>query len=177
MNWGVSTTSLSLSFESGPGGNLKAALCGWGWGWLRRGQLCSALLCFGVFCRWFLYVVFVFLLGAICTREALRYDFLIAEKVGESCTSPGAPCAGSFVCSHQQMAGCPLQSCLGIHILLAPDRRVGKGTGSSYGTLETGNHTCKDMCTQLTKWRKNIRTKTESVYLKSPALPTLYFGQ
>ncbi|XP_035874109.1 solute carrier family 12 member 8 isoform X2 [Phyllostomus discolor] len=30
---------------------------------------------------WFLYVVFVFLLGAICTREALRYDFLIAEKV------------------------------------------------------------------------------------------------
>lgn len=31
--------------------------------------------------RWFLYLVFVFLLGAICTREALRYDFLIAEKV------------------------------------------------------------------------------------------------
>ncbi|XP_006869493.1 PREDICTED: solute carrier family 12 member 8 [Chrysochloris asiatica] len=30
---------------------------------------------------WFLYIVFVFLLGAICTREALRYDFLIAEKV------------------------------------------------------------------------------------------------
>lgn len=30
---------------------------------------------------WFLYLVFVFLLGAICTREALRYDFLIAEKV------------------------------------------------------------------------------------------------
>ncbi|KAM9225106.1 solute carrier family 12 member 8 [Dugong dugon] len=30
---------------------------------------------------WFLYMVFVFLLGAICTREALRYDFLIAEKV------------------------------------------------------------------------------------------------
>ncbi|XP_021562027.1 solute carrier family 12 member 8 [Carlito syrichta] len=30
---------------------------------------------------WFLYVVFVFLLGAICTREALRYNFLIAEKV------------------------------------------------------------------------------------------------
>ncbi|XP_070439754.1 solute carrier family 12 member 8 isoform X2 [Equus przewalskii] len=29
---------------------------------------------------WFLYIVFVFLLGAICTREALRYDFLIAEK-------------------------------------------------------------------------------------------------
>ncbi|XP_004465875.1 solute carrier family 12 member 8 [Dasypus novemcinctus] len=30
---------------------------------------------------WFLYIVFAFLLGAICTREALRYDFLIAEKV------------------------------------------------------------------------------------------------
>uniref|UniRef100_A0A6Q2YRT8 Solute carrier family 12 member 8 n=1 Tax=Esox lucius TaxID=8010 RepID=A0A6Q2YRT8_ESOLU len=30
---------------------------------------------------WFLYLVFVFLLGAICTREALRNDFLIAEKV------------------------------------------------------------------------------------------------
>ncbi|XP_015990683.2 solute carrier family 12 member 8 isoform X2 [Rousettus aegyptiacus] len=30
---------------------------------------------------WFLYIVFVFLLGTICTREALRYDFLIAEKV------------------------------------------------------------------------------------------------
>lgn len=31
--------------------------------------------------RWFLYLIFVFLLGAICTSEALRYDFLIAEKV------------------------------------------------------------------------------------------------
>ncbi|XP_043930947.1 solute carrier family 12 member 8 [Protopterus annectens] len=30
---------------------------------------------------WFLYLVFVFLLGAICSREALRYDFMIAEKV------------------------------------------------------------------------------------------------
>ncbi|XP_074973853.1 solute carrier family 12 member 8 isoform X3 [Caretta caretta] len=30
---------------------------------------------------WFLYIVFVFLLGAICTRESLRYDFMIAEKV------------------------------------------------------------------------------------------------
>ncbi|XP_054828918.1 solute carrier family 12 member 8 [Eublepharis macularius] len=30
---------------------------------------------------WFLYMVFVFLLGAICTRESLRYDFMIAEKV------------------------------------------------------------------------------------------------
>ncbi|XP_063081186.1 solute carrier family 12 member 8 isoform X2 [Cavia porcellus] len=30
---------------------------------------------------WFLYIIFTFLLGAICTREALRYDFLIAEKV------------------------------------------------------------------------------------------------
>ncbi|XP_054644226.1 solute carrier family 12 member 8 isoform X3 [Dunckerocampus dactyliophorus] len=34
-----------------------------------------------VITSWFLYLVFVFLLGAICTREALRYDFLIAEKV------------------------------------------------------------------------------------------------
>ncbi|KAJ4933510.1 hypothetical protein JOQ06_030336 [Pogonophryne albipinna] len=34
-----------------------------------------------VFTSWFLYLVFVFLLGGICTREALRYDFLIAEKV------------------------------------------------------------------------------------------------
>ncbi|CAL9690637.1 unnamed protein product [Knipowitschia caucasica] len=34
-----------------------------------------------VFISWFLYLVFVFLLGAICTRETLRYDFLIAEKV------------------------------------------------------------------------------------------------
>ncbi|KAJ6665453.1 hypothetical protein lerEdw1_003294 [Lerista edwardsae] len=30
---------------------------------------------------WFLYIVFVFLLGAICTRESLRFDFMIAEKV------------------------------------------------------------------------------------------------
>ncbi|NXQ07306.1 S12A8 protein, partial [Vidua macroura] len=30
---------------------------------------------------WFLYMVFVFLLGAICTRPSLRYDFMIAEKV------------------------------------------------------------------------------------------------
>ncbi|KAJ8255200.1 hypothetical protein GJAV_G00202200 [Gymnothorax javanicus] len=34
-----------------------------------------------VFISWFLYLIFVFLLGAICIREALRYDFLIAEKV------------------------------------------------------------------------------------------------
>ncbi|XP_019751109.1 solute carrier family 12 member 8 [Hippocampus comes] len=34
-----------------------------------------------VFTSWFLYLVFVFLLGAICSREALRSDFLIAEKV------------------------------------------------------------------------------------------------
>nr|DBA19537.1 TPA: hypothetical protein GDO54_015357 [Pyxicephalus adspersus] len=30
---------------------------------------------------WFLYVVFVFLLGATCAREFLRYEFMIAEKV------------------------------------------------------------------------------------------------
>ncbi|CAL8371059.1 unnamed protein product [Arctogadus glacialis] len=34
-----------------------------------------------VFTSWFLYLVFVFLLGATCTREVLRDDFLIAEKV------------------------------------------------------------------------------------------------
>ncbi|NXS06548.1 S12A8 protein, partial [Neodrepanis coruscans] len=30
---------------------------------------------------WFLYIVFVFLLGTVCTRQSLRYDFMIAEKV------------------------------------------------------------------------------------------------
>ncbi|XP_018430923.1 PREDICTED: solute carrier family 12 member 8, partial [Nanorana parkeri] len=30
---------------------------------------------------WFLYIVFVFLLGATCAREFLRYEFMIAEKV------------------------------------------------------------------------------------------------
>ncbi|XP_029461128.1 solute carrier family 12 member 8 isoform X2 [Rhinatrema bivittatum] len=30
---------------------------------------------------WFLYIIFVFLLGAVCTRESLRYEFMIAEKV------------------------------------------------------------------------------------------------
>lgn len=39
------------------------------------------------FCRWFLYIIFAFLLGAICNREALRSDFLIAEKVGASCAA------------------------------------------------------------------------------------------
>ncbi|XP_066542897.1 solute carrier family 12 member 8 [Hoplias malabaricus] len=34
-----------------------------------------------IFTSWFLYLIFVFLLGAICTRDALHYDFLIAEKV------------------------------------------------------------------------------------------------
>ncbi|KAM6970570.1 solute carrier family 12 member 8 [Aplochiton taeniatus] len=34
-----------------------------------------------VFTSWFLYLVFVFLLGAICTRDVLHFDFLIAEKV------------------------------------------------------------------------------------------------
>lgn len=55
----------------------------------RAGGGAVALLHAWVFCRWFLYIIFVFLLGAICTREALRYDFLIAEKVGESCTGVG----------------------------------------------------------------------------------------
>ncbi|XP_075687152.1 solute carrier family 12 member 8 [Rhinoderma darwinii] len=30
---------------------------------------------------WFLYIVFVVLLGAICTRDFLRFEFMIAEKV------------------------------------------------------------------------------------------------
>lgn len=48
-------------------------------------SLCVVLL---VTYRWFLYLVFVFLLGAICSREALRYDFLIAEKVTPLCFHP-----------------------------------------------------------------------------------------
>ncbi|XP_073408027.1 solute carrier family 12 member 8 isoform X2 [Dendrobates tinctorius] len=39
---------------------------------------------------WFLYVVFVFLLGAICTREFLRYEFMIAEKKGPNKTPVAA---------------------------------------------------------------------------------------
>ncbi|XP_063517760.1 solute carrier family 12 member 8 isoform X2 [Pongo pygmaeus] len=46
---------------------------------------------------WFLYIVFVFLLGAICTREALRYDFLIAEKKGLNKTPVAAICLTSLV--------------------------------------------------------------------------------
>ena len=61
----------------------------------------AALFCSWVSCRWFLYIVFVFLLGAICTREALRYDFLIAEKVGESCSLVGSGCR-SLISSEQQ---------------------------------------------------------------------------
>lgn len=67
-------------------------------------QLRSTL---GFSCRWFLYLVFVFLLGAACTRDALRYDFLIAEKVGEpslplalsfapTCTWPPPPCSPAW---------------------------------------------------------------------------------
>ncbi|XP_060274858.1 solute carrier family 12 member 8 isoform X4 [Ovis aries] len=46
---------------------------------------------------WFLYIVFVFLLGAICTREALRYDFLIAEKNGPNKTPVAAICLTGLV--------------------------------------------------------------------------------
>nr|XP_044627362.1 solute carrier family 12 member 8 isoform X2 [Equus asinus] len=46
---------------------------------------------------WFLYIVFVFLLGAICTREALRYDFLIAEKKGPNKTPVSSICLTSLV--------------------------------------------------------------------------------
>uniref|UniRef100_A0A3Q2VK83 Solute carrier family 12 member 8 n=1 Tax=Haplochromis burtoni TaxID=8153 RepID=A0A3Q2VK83_HAPBU len=49
---------------------------------------------------WFLYLVFVFLLGAICTREALRCDFLIAEKKGPNKT----PVAAIFLTSLVTMA-------------------------------------------------------------------------
>ncbi|KAG3271298.1 solute carrier family 12 member 8, transcript variant X2 [Ictidomys tridecemlineatus] len=46
---------------------------------------------------WFLYIVFTFLLGAICTREALRYNFLIAEKKGPNRTPAAAICLTSLV--------------------------------------------------------------------------------
>ncbi|KAM5281423.1 solute carrier family 12 member 8 isoform 2-T2 [Ctenodactylus gundi] len=46
---------------------------------------------------WFLYVVFTFLLGATCTREVLRYDFLIAEKTGPNKTPIAAICLTSLV--------------------------------------------------------------------------------
>ncbi|XP_039351819.1 solute carrier family 12 member 8 isoform X3 [Mauremys reevesii] len=46
---------------------------------------------------WFLYIVFVFLLGAICTRESLRYDFLIAEKKGRNKTPVAAICLTSLI--------------------------------------------------------------------------------
>ncbi|XP_077686048.1 solute carrier family 12 member 8 isoform X2 [Eretmochelys imbricata] len=46
---------------------------------------------------WFLYIVFVFLLGAICTRESLRYDFMIAEKKGRNRTPVAAICLTSLI--------------------------------------------------------------------------------
>ncbi|XP_004642224.1 solute carrier family 12 member 8 isoform X2 [Octodon degus] len=46
---------------------------------------------------WFLYIIFTFLLGAICTRESLRYDFLIAEKKGPNKTPVTAICLTSLV--------------------------------------------------------------------------------
>ncbi|XP_028608107.1 solute carrier family 12 member 8 isoform X2 [Grammomys surdaster] len=46
---------------------------------------------------WFLYIIFAFLLGAICTREALRSDFLIAEKKGPNRTPVAAICLTSLV--------------------------------------------------------------------------------
>ncbi|XP_042303050.1 solute carrier family 12 member 8 isoform X2 [Sceloporus undulatus] len=46
---------------------------------------------------WFLYIVFVFLLGAICTREALRYEFMIAEKKGPNRTPVAAICLTSLI--------------------------------------------------------------------------------
>ncbi|KAJ8784385.1 hypothetical protein J1605_008229 [Eschrichtius robustus] len=63
---------------------------------------------------WFLYIVFVLLLGAICTRGALRYDFLIAEK-----------------------------PCLGIHVVSGSGLKYGgqnhgEDTGPSYGSLDPG---------------------------------------
>lgn len=115
-------TSLSLSFESGPHGKAQGGVGCEGIGQAGGGE--AALLYAWVFCRWFLYIIFVFLLGAICTREALRYDFLIAEKVGESCTNRGSMC--QVVCLFPlQMAACPLQFCLGIHIVLGPGQKMG----------------------------------------------------
>uniref|UniRef100_A0A8C6H0U9 Solute carrier family 12 (potassium/chloride transporters), member 8 n=1 Tax=Mus spicilegus TaxID=10103 RepID=A0A8C6H0U9_MUSSI len=46
---------------------------------------------------WFLYIIFAFLLGAVCTREALRSDFLIAEKKGPNKTPVAAICLTSLV--------------------------------------------------------------------------------
>ncbi|XP_053143561.1 solute carrier family 12 member 8 isoform X3 [Hemicordylus capensis] len=46
---------------------------------------------------WYLYIVFVFLLGAICTRESLRYDFMIAEKNGPNKTPVAAICLTSLI--------------------------------------------------------------------------------
>ncbi|XP_063144830.1 solute carrier family 12 member 8 isoform X3 [Candoia aspera] len=46
---------------------------------------------------WFLYIVFVFLLGAICTRESLRYNFMIAEKKGPNKTPVAAICLTSLI--------------------------------------------------------------------------------
>ncbi|XP_068805219.1 solute carrier family 12 member 8 isoform X2 [Struthio camelus] len=46
---------------------------------------------------WFLYMVFVFLLGAVCTRQSLRYDFMIAEKKGPNKTPVAAICLTSLI--------------------------------------------------------------------------------
>uniref|UniRef100_A0A2K6TS82 Solute carrier family 12 member 8 n=1 Tax=Saimiri boliviensis boliviensis TaxID=39432 RepID=A0A2K6TS82_SAIBB len=66
-----------------PSGCLSGVMAGFNMGGDLREPAASiplgSLAAVGI--SWFLYIVFVFLLGAICTREALRYDFLIAEKV------------------------------------------------------------------------------------------------
>jgi hypothetical protein len=77
----------------------------------------TALFSLG-FCRWFLYIIFTFLLGAICTREALRSDFLIAQKVGESILfcpqrAPFARVIYLFPLTNGHLL---LQSCLGVCI-------------------------------------------------------------
>ncbi|XP_060134921.1 solute carrier family 12 member 8 isoform X2 [Zootoca vivipara] len=46
---------------------------------------------------WFLYIVFVFLLGATCTRASLRYDFMMAEKKGPNKTPVAAICLTSLI--------------------------------------------------------------------------------
>ncbi|XP_048202757.1 solute carrier family 12 member 8 [Perognathus longimembris pacificus] len=46
---------------------------------------------------WFLYIIFTFLLGATCTRDALRSDFLIAQKRGPNKTPVAAICLSSVV--------------------------------------------------------------------------------
>lgn len=106
----------------------------------------AALLHSWFFCRWFLYIVFVFLLGAICSREALRYDFLIAEKVGESGTAQQAWAEGpGLVLSRNSCL--PLTAPAGNPCSLGPRTEVEgvkpweRNNGPSYGSPDPGDNT------------------------------------